>query len=112
MGNLKVHDLNHTNRAEDEAACSALARQALTLVGLGGLVPNIYAWKPAKSFEDPDEGNFGWSICEFKPDNCFTLRTCFTSKRGRAFERAGVSRKHRQTYASSTETYPSSDLYS
>lgn len=66
MGNLKVSDLNHTNRVENEVACSALAREALKAAGLDGLVPDIYAWRPPKSLEDPEEENFGWSICEFK----------------------------------------------
>lgn len=66
MGNLKVSDLNHTNRLENEVACSALAREAIKAAGLGSLVPEIYAWSPPKSFDALDEENFGWSICELK----------------------------------------------
>lgn len=66
MSNLKVADLNHTNRVENEVACSALAREALNAAGLNGLVPKIYAWIQPKSLEEPEEENFGWSICEFK----------------------------------------------
>ncbi|KAJ3495863.1 hypothetical protein NLG97_g3083 [Lecanicillium saksenae] len=66
MGNLKVSDLNHTNRVENEVACSALAREATKAAGLGSLVPEIYAWRAPKSLESPLEENFGWSICEFK----------------------------------------------
>lgn len=66
MGNLKVADLNHTNRVENEVACSALAREALNAAGLDNLVPNIYAWRRPKLFEEAEEENFGWSICELK----------------------------------------------
>ncbi|OAR01045.1 hypothetical protein LLEC1_02900 [Akanthomyces lecanii] len=66
MGNLAVTDLNHANRVQNEVACSALAREALIAAGLDSLVPKIYAWRPPKSLEEPEEQNFGWSICEFK----------------------------------------------
>lgn len=66
MCNLKVADLNHTNRVENEVACSALAREALNAAGLDNLVPNIYAWRKPNLFEEAEEENFGWSICEFK----------------------------------------------
>ncbi|OAA73928.1 Protein kinase-like domain protein [Cordyceps fumosorosea ARSEF 2679] len=67
MSNLKVSDLNHTNRVENEVACSALARDALKKAGLDPVVPEIYAWRPPKSLEqEPEEENFGWTICEFK----------------------------------------------
>ncbi|KAJ6780437.1 hypothetical protein PWT90_07951 [Aphanocladium album] len=66
MGNLKVSDLNQTNRVENEVACSALAREAMKAAGLGGLIPDIYAWRAPKSLNSTSEENFGWSICEFK----------------------------------------------
>lgn len=66
MGNLKVSDINHNTRTQNEVASTALAREALSAAGLPGLVPEIYAWQAPKSLEELEEEHFGWSICEFK----------------------------------------------
>ncbi|TQV99929.1 Protein kinase-like domain [Cordyceps javanica] len=66
MSNLRVPDLNHRTRVENEVACSMLGREALKTAGLNDLVPKIYAWRPPKSLQELEEENFGWSICEFK----------------------------------------------
>ncbi|CEJ86527.1 hypothetical protein VHEMI04130 [[Torrubiella] hemipterigena] len=66
LSNLKADGLNNANRVQNEVVCSILAKEALTSVDLGHLVPKIYAWSGPKSLDDTDEANFGWIVSEYK----------------------------------------------
>ena len=68
MSNLRADDLNHTNRVQNDVACSHLARQSIASAGLPPIVPEVYAWTEAKSLdlENLDDANFGWTITEYK----------------------------------------------
>lgn len=66
LSNPAAHDLNNANRVANDVAAQHLVRQSLAKSGLPPLVPDVYAWAPAKTTEVVDEEGFGWTISEFR----------------------------------------------
>lgn len=66
FSNPKASDANNANRVPNDVAAQHLVRQSLAAAGLDPLVPNVYAWAPAKLGDKLDEKDFGWIISEFK----------------------------------------------
>ncbi|GKT52385.1 uncharacterized protein ColSpa_12566 [Colletotrichum spaethianum] len=66
LSNLAAHDVNNTNRVENDVASQHLVRKSMEKSGLAPLVPDVYAWAPATTTNQANEKGFGWIMSEFR----------------------------------------------
>lgn len=66
LSNPRASDANNSNRVPNDVAAQQLVRQPLAAAGLEGLIPDVYAWAPARLTDEMNEKDFGWIISEFK----------------------------------------------
>ncbi|GKT63060.1 Protein kinase-like domain protein [Colletotrichum tofieldiae] len=66
LSNLAAHDVNNTNRVENDVASQHLVRKSMEKSGLDPLIPDVYAWAPATTTDQVNEEGFGWIMSEFR----------------------------------------------